>query len=44
MSMASGFIKNDQPLREKLSYEETLGYIQPRPKKNTAQNAEQNPR
>ena len=25
MSMASGFIKNDQPYREKLAYEEMLG-------------------
>ena len=32
MSMASGFIKNDQPLRDKLHYEETLGYLKPRPK------------
>ena len=35
MSMASGFIKNDQPYREKLAYEESLGYLQPREANST---------
>jgi hypothetical protein len=35
MSMASGFIKNDQPLRDKLAYEESLGYLKPRKASST---------
>ena len=41
MSMASGFIKNDQQLREKLAYEEQLGYLKPRgPKEGNHSSAE----
>jgi len=37
MSQASGFIKNDQPLKEKLAYEEALGYLKPRPPKSSSE-------